>query len=101
MVAEKFQIYSVKTTANTFASQNIQSVQFYSCPQAKSPLGFYHYPPSRRELPIPPEQHFLKLFFPEEKEGGEDCVVEKINKGILINSTIFATFSFGLCFAVQ
>ena len=35
MVAEKFQIYIVKTTANTFVSQKIESVQFYSCPQAK------------------------------------------------------------------
>ena len=35
MVAKKFQIYSVKTTANTFVSQKIESVQFYSCPQAK------------------------------------------------------------------
>ena len=35
MVAEKFQIYSVKTTANTFVSQKIESVQFYLCPQAK------------------------------------------------------------------
>ena len=36
--------------------------------------GFYHYPPGRREL-----------FFPEQKEGGEDYGVEKIttiNKGI-------------------
>ena len=35
MVAEKFQIYSVKTTANTFVSQKIESVQFYPCSQAK------------------------------------------------------------------
>ena len=35
MVAEKFQIYSVKTTANTFVSQKIESVQFYSRLQAK------------------------------------------------------------------
>ena len=42
-------------------------------------------PPGRRELIIPPEQHFVKNFFPEQKEGGEDYVVEKntkINKGI-------------------
>ena len=69
MVAEKFQIYSVKTTANTFVSQKIESAQFYSCPKQNSPPGFYHYPPGRRELPIPPEQHFLKIFFPEKKEG--------------------------------
>ena len=35
MVAEKFQIYSVKITANTFVNQKIESVHFYSCPQAK------------------------------------------------------------------
>ena len=32
-----------------------------------------------------PEQHFLKIFFPEQKEGAEDYVAEKIikiNKGI-------------------
>ena len=35
MVAEKFQIYSVKTTTDTFVSQRTESAQFYSCPQAK------------------------------------------------------------------
>ena len=30
MVSEKFQIYSVKITANTFVSQKIKSVHFYS-----------------------------------------------------------------------
>ena len=35
MVAEKFQIYSFKTTANTFVSQKIESIQFFSYPQAK------------------------------------------------------------------
>ena len=65
MVAEKFQIYSVKTTANTFVSQKIESVRFYSCPQAKL---------SPRCLSLSPRQR-----------GGEDYVVEKItkiNKGI-------------------
>ena len=68
MVAEVAN-YSVKITADTFVSQKIESVEFYSCLQAKSPPGFYHYPPGRRELPIPLEQHFLKIFFPEQKEG--------------------------------
>ena len=86
MVAEKFQIYSVKTTANTFVSQKIESVQFYSCPQAKLSTCFCHYLPDRRGLSIPAEQHFLKIFFSEQKEGGEDYVVEKItkiNKGLV------------------
>ena len=85
MVAEKFRIYSFKTTANTFVSQKIESVQFYSCPQAKLSPRFLSLSPGRRELRITPEQHFLKIFFPEQKEGGEDYVVEKnakINKGI-------------------
>ena len=39
MVAEKFQIPSVKITATAFVSQKIESVQFYSYPQAKlSPM---------------------------------------------------------------
>ena len=64
MVVEKFQIYSVKITANTFLSQN----SFYSCSQAKlSPPGFYHYLPGRWELSIPPKQRFLKIFFTKEK----------------------------------
>ena len=82
---EKFQIYSVKITANTVVNQKNESAHFYSCPKQKSPPGFYHYPPGRRELRITPEQHFLKIFFPEQKEGGEDYVIEKIakiNKGI-------------------
>ena len=35
---------------------------FTHAPKRNSPPGFYHYPPGRRELPIPPEQHFLKIF---------------------------------------
>ena len=42
---------------------------FTHAPKKNSPPGFYHYPPGRKELPIPPEQHFLKTFFPEQKEG--------------------------------
>ena len=58
---------------------------FNHAPKQNSPPGFYSYPPGRQELRITPEQHFLKIFFPEQKEGGEDDVVEKItktNKGI-------------------
>ena len=35
MVAENFQIYGIKITPNTFVSQKIESVNFYSYPQAK------------------------------------------------------------------
>ena len=58
---------------------------FTHTPKQNSPLMFLSLSLGRRELPIPPEQHFLKIFFPEQKEGGEYYVVEKIvkiNKGI-------------------
>ena len=42
MITEKFQIYSVKITANTFVSQKIKYFYFYSFPKAKLSLGFYH-----------------------------------------------------------
>ena len=35
MIEKKFQIYSVEITANTFVSQKVESVHFYSCLQAK------------------------------------------------------------------
>ena len=86
MVSENFRIYSVKITANTPVSQKIESVHFYLCPEQNSPPVFYHYPPGRQQLPDPPEQHFLKIFLPEQKGGGgENYGVEKItniNKGI-------------------
>ena len=66
--AEKFQISSVKITANTFVSQKIESVQFHSYPKQNSPM-FLSLSLGRRELSIPPEQHFLKIFFPKQKEG--------------------------------
>ena len=57
---------------------------FTHVPKQNSTASFYHYPPGRSELPIPPKQCFLKIFFPE-KKGGEDYGVEKntkIKKGV-------------------
>ena len=68
--------FSVKTTA----SKKIESLQFYSCPQAKL---------SPRFLSLSPRQtgiaHFTKTAFSEDtfsvaERGGEDSVVEKITK---------------------
>ena len=59
-------------------------------------------PQGRRELPIPLKQHFLKILFSEQKEGGEDYVVKKItkiNKGI--GHHICNLYIFGLYFVVQ
>ena len=68
-----------------FWVKKLNLFNFTHAPKQNSPPGFYHYPPGRRELRITPEQHNPKTFFPEQKEGGEDYVVEKIakiNKGI-------------------
>ena len=78
MVAKRIQIYSAKTTANTFVSQKIESVQFYSCPQAKLSPRFLSLFPGRRELPIPPKQHFLKMYFPEQSEGDRIMYLKKL-----------------------
>ena len=73
MVAEKFQIYGVKITGkhiNTSVSQKIESAHFYSCPQAKLSLRCLSSRPGKRKLPIPPEQHFLKIYFSQAESGG-------------------------------
>ena len=52
-------------------------------PSKTLPQVFIIIPQADRNCPL--EQHFLKIFFPKQKEGREDYVVEKItkiNKGI-------------------
>ena len=103
MVAEKFQIYSIKLLQIHLWVKNLNLFIFLMTPKQNSPPDFYNYPPGRWELPIAPEQRFLKIFCPEQKRGWGDYGVEKItklNKGqgywsqVLINFTIFATFTF-------
>ena len=87
--------------------KNLNLFNFTHASMLNSPPGFYNCPPGRRELPIPPEQHFLKKFFPEQKAVGEDYVVKKLPKLTRVLVTSFGKFhhlcnlySF-LCFAVQ
>ena len=74
-------------------------VHFYSCPQAKLSPRFLSLSPGRGELRILPGQRFLKIFFPDQKEGGKDYGWKNYQNQqwywsqVLINSTIFATFS--------
>ena len=95
MVVEKFQINGAKITANTFASQKIESAHFYSCPQAKlSPIII-----PQSGIANSSRTAFLEDIFSWAERGGENYGVEKItkiNKGIghKIDSTIFATFTF-------
>ena len=80
MVAEKFQIYSVKTTANTFVSQKIESLQFYSCPQAKLSPRFLSLSPRQTGIAYFTKTAFSEDTFSVAERGGEDSVVEKITK---------------------
>ena len=76
MVAENFQIYSVKTTANTFVSQKIESAQFYSSPQAKLSPRFLSLSPRQTGIAHSSQTVFSEdiaffhtALFPEQKEG--------------------------------
>ena len=85
MVAEKFQIYSVKTTANTFVSQKIKSVRILLMPQAKVSPRFLSLSPRQTGIAHYSLTAYSEDIFPEQKEGGEDYTVEKtakINEGI-------------------
>ena len=73
---KSFKFIVLRLLPNTFVGQN----HFYSFPPSKTPPGFCHYPPGRRKLPIPPEQHFLKIFFPEQKGGEKIMELKKIPK---------------------
>ena len=73
---------------------------FTHAAKQNSAPGFDHYPPGRRELSIPPEQHFLKIFFLSIKTGRELFSWQNYQNWqgywsqVLINSTISATFTF-------
>ena len=72
MVAKSFKFMVLRLLAKTFVNQKVESVHFYSCPQAKlSPRFSSLLSPGRRKLLIPPKQRFLKIFFPpDEKKAG-------------------------------
>ena len=75
----------LRSLANTFVSQKIESVHFYSCHLAKLSLWFLSLPPRQREIAHSSQTAFSKdLFFPQQKErAGEDYGIEKItSKGI-------------------
>ena len=49
---------------------------FTHAPKQNSPPGFYHYPPERWELPVPAEQDFLEIIFPENGGGCGGGIME-------------------------
>ena len=116
---KSFKFIVLRLLENTFVSQKIESVHFYSCSQAKLCPRFLSSTPGRRKLPIPPEQRFLQIsFFPQQKGvgwaggriwGGEDYGVEKITKikptRVLVTSFdkfhhLCNLYIFGFCFVV-
>ena len=80
---------------------------FNHAPKQNSPPDFYHYPPGRRELPIPPEQLFWRYFFLRRK-GERIMELKELPKLTKVSVTSFAKFHhlcnlyiFGLCFVMQ
>ena len=83
---------------------------FPHAPKQNFVPDFYHHPPGRRKLPIPVEQRFLKIYFLPSRKGGrggggDGGIIMELQKllklnlrgywsQVLINSTIFATFTF-------
>ena len=84
MVVKKFQIYSVKINANTFVSQKIESVHFYSCPQAKLSPVFIIILQTDENCHSSRTAFFLRYFFLTRKgrENYGNEKITKINKGI-------------------
>ena len=107
MVSEKFQIYSVKVTANLWVNKLDLSI-FSHVPKQNFPPCFYQYCSGRRKFPIAPKECFLKMFFPEEKVVEKIRELKKLPKSTKASVTSFDKFHhlcnlniFGLCFAVQ
>ena len=83
---KSFKFIVLRLLGNTFVSKKIESVHFYSYPQAKLSPRFL------RKFPIPPEQHFLKIFFPQQKGGERFVELKKLPK--LITRIAFCYFVF-------
>ena len=103
---ESFKFIVLRLLANTFVSQKIESVHFYSCPQGKLSPGILSLSSRQKDITHSSRTAFSKdIFFSAERgegRGGEDYGVEKIPKlnlrgywsQVLIYSTIFVTFTF-------
>ena len=64
-----FQFMVLRLLEKVFATQTIESINFFSCPQAKLLPFSYDQPPGRRKLPIYRRQNFLKTYFHQAERG--------------------------------
>ena len=80
MLTGKFQIYSVKITANTFVSQKIESVQFYSYLQ----VFIINIPQAAGDCPFLPKNIFWKYFFLNRKREDRLMELKKLPKFISV-----------------
>ena len=73
MVAEKFQIYDVKTTSKYICESKNSICSFLLMFSSKTlPQILITTPISRRKVAIPPKQHFLKIYFSPTERGREN-----------------------------
>ena len=81
MVAKSFKFMVLRLLAKSFVNQKVESVHFYSCPQAKLSPRFSSLPPRQKEITHSSQTAFSKnLFFPSRKKGGENYRAEKMKK---------------------
>ena len=96
MVVEKFQIYSVKITANRFVSQTNESLQFYSYPQAKLSPRFLSLSFSQTGIAHSSWTAFFKYIFywgHRRERIMELKIIPTLTKVSVTNSTIPGTFT--------
>ena len=103
MVAEKFQIHSVKITANTFVSQKIESVHFYS----KLSPEFLSLSPRQTGIAHSSRIALFEDIFSWGERGESIMELKKLPK-LKVSVTSFDKFHhicnlyiFGLCFVIQ
>ena len=98
---KSFKFTVLRLLENTVVSKKNESVHFYSCVQPKLSPRFLLLPPRLKEVAHFPQTGFLKnLFFASrtmEDYGAEKLTRIKLGRVLvttLINSTIFAAFTF-------
>ena len=73
----------LRLLANTFVSQKIECLFLVMLPSKTLPQVFIITPPpppGKRKLPIPPEQHFLKIYISSGKRGERIMELKKLLK---------------------